>query len=258
MLKIGIFDSGVGGLTVAKAIYDLLPNVHITYFGDSIHLPYGNKSKINIINYSLQSVNFLLKQQVQAIVIACNTATAIAKPSLLNHCNIPIFGVIEPGAKVAINQSINKRIGIIGTHRTIESKSYSQKILELDKSFQVFEKACPLLVPIIEEGIKNINITKLVLQEYLSSLMQKKIDTLVLGCTHYPLIKSIISQEFPTIKVIDSAISVAYVLKHFFLSQEKETNQSFKSINIYTNDLNEVFEKICKKLFFKTPIQLTV
>ena len=271
-IQIGIFDSGVGGLTVAKAIYEAtnqLPlNTKISYFGDSKHIPYGNKSISNIIEYSINSVQFLLKQEIDIIVIACNTATALALPKLKKIFSVPILGVIEPSIKSALQSTKNLNIGIIGTYRTIKSNVYRDKLLAKESNCQIYQQACPSLVPVIEEGIKNKKILKDLLEEYLQK-MTPFIDTLILGCTHYPLIKSSIKELYPHIKTVDSCQTTAKdiceqikILKSLpstnINSQLLKSNKKYQQeIEIYTNDFNEVFDTISQSLFPNTNVITT-
>jgi len=191
---IGIFDSGVGGLTVMAEIMKILPGEEIVYFGDTAHVPYGSKSPEVVTSFSLDIAAFLLKQKVKLIVVACNTASAFALPTLEKKLKIPVIGVIEAGSSAAIRASRSGRIGIIGTEGTIRSSSYPRAIGSLDRSAKIFSKPCPLFVPLVEEGWLNHSVTIAVAGEYLRPLVAKKIDVLVLGCTHYPLIKRVLKK----------------------------------------------------------------
>ncbi|BBM88734.1 glutamate racemase [Spirochaetota bacterium] len=206
---VGVFDSGVGGLTVAKAITNMLPGVRLTYFADSIHLPYGNKSSENIIAYSIENAKFLKDKGAQFLVIACNTASAVALPELKKSgVGLPLMGVIEPGVRAALAMTETKKIGVIGTLRTINSNAYKDTLLSLAQGLTVYQKACPLLVPIIEEGSIKQEILKLVLREYLAEFIYE-VDVLILGCTHYPLISGVIGEMYPHLKIVDSAMAIA-------------------------------------------------
>lgn len=189
---IGVFDSGVGGLTVAREIMRNLPNEHIVYFGDTARVPYGSKSKDTIIRYSRQIIRFLKTQNVKAIVIACNTATALALDTVEKEFDIPIIGVIRSGARVAVDTTVNKRVGVIGTESTINSHMYHKLIQELDPDVTVYGKACPLFCPLVEEGWLKDPVTEEVAKRYLDELLQQDIDSLILGCTHYPLLRSLL------------------------------------------------------------------
>jgi glutamate racemase len=209
-LPIGVFDSGLGGLTVMSAIMKALPNENIIYFGDTAHVPYGSKSKEVVIRYSLDIASFLASKKVKMIVIACNTASAVALEKLRSKFDVPIIEVIGPGAKAALSVTKCSRIGVIGTEGTIRSSSYTKAIKKLRPGAKVFAKACPLFVPLVEEGWLGHKVTKIIAQEYIKPLLKNKIDTLVLGCTHYPLIKTIIAGAAGKgVKLIDSAETAA-------------------------------------------------
>lgn len=187
---IGVFDSGVGGLTVAREIMRNLPNEKIVYFGDTARVPYGSKSKETVLRYSRQIVRFLRTQEVKAIVIACNTASAMALEEIQNEIDIPIIGVVKPGAKVAAETTKNKRVGVIGTDATVGTHIYRELIKEMDQEIEVIEKSCPLLCPLVEEGWLKDPVTDEVLRRYLTELLEQGIDSLIMGCTHYPLLRS--------------------------------------------------------------------
>ncbi len=213
-LPIGIFDSGIGGLTVVRAIRRLLPCEDIIYLGDTARVPYGTKSPETVIQFAREDARFLLRQRIKAIVVACNTVSAWALPELERICKVPVFGVIEPGVSSALQRTKNYRIGVIGTNATINSRSYTAAIMAQVKKAKVFAKACPLLVPLVEEGWINHKVTLEVLSIYLKPLLNKNIDTLVLGCTHYPLLKSEIKKITGTeIALVDSAQSCAESVK---------------------------------------------
>ena len=195
-LPIGVFDSGVGGLTVAREIFRNLPNEKIIYYGDTARVPYGNKSAETVIRYSRQITRFLLSKNVKAIVIACNTASALALDAVKEITDIPVIGVVEPGARAAVNATTSGRIGIIGTSATITSGLYDRYIREMMPSAKVFGKACPLFVHLVEEGMLDDSVTVEMIHRYLDEMIQTdNIDTLILGCTHYPLLRSVIARE---------------------------------------------------------------
>lgn len=252
---IGIFDSGVGGLTNAKEIKRLLPNENIIYFGDTKHLPYGEKSKEAIIEYSTKITNFLLENNCKAIVVACNTATANALASikeLVDNC-VPVIDVINPVAE-KVAYEIHNNVGVIATKATVNSGLYKKSIRKHNKFIKVDELATPLLVPAIEEGFKNHPITHAIIYNYLSNSKLKNIETLILGCTHYPLLIDEIKQYYGNrVRVIDSPNIVANQLKmilekHHLLNSSKDTPQ----YHFYLSDLTKNFEKISKKFFGKT------
>ena len=185
---IGVFDSGLGGLTVVKEIMKELPNENIVYFGDTARIPYGGKSKETVIRYSRQIIRFLLTKNIKAIIIACNTASATALEAMQREFDVPIIGVVYPGAKMAASATKNKRIGIIATETTIRSRAYGNAILKLREDVKIFPKACPLLVPLAEEGWVDNEVTHLTLERYLTPIREEQVDALLLGCTHYPLL----------------------------------------------------------------------
>lgn len=187
---IGIFDSGVGGLTVAREIMRQIPNERLVYFGDTARVPYGNKSKETVTKYSRQIIRFLKTQNVKAIVVACNTASAYALDEIEKELDIPIIGVVKPGAKVAAETTRNKKVGVIATAGTIQSRIYTEYIQGIQPDIQVIGKACPLFVPLVEEGLLEDPVTDEIATRYLNELKDIDIDTLILGCTHYPLIRS--------------------------------------------------------------------
>ena len=211
---IGIFDSGVGGLTVAKKIFQILPKEDVIYFGDTGRYPYGPRSKESVKKFSLQNMNFLLSQKVKCVVVACNTASALALDDLEKDHKIPMVGVVKPGALAAAKATRNGKIGVIGTLGTIFSGAYEKAIHEIDPQKKVYSVSCPLFVALAEEGYINKKATHLIAQEYLDPLIKKKVDTLVLGCTHYPLLKNVISKIMgEKVKLIDSAEATAMEVK---------------------------------------------
>ncbi len=207
---IGIFDSGIGGLTVAKAIFSLLPGENVVYFGDTGRYPYGPRSPEVVRRFSRQNVNFLLEHGVKFIVVACNTASSLALNYIQRIYNIPMLGVIEPGARGAIEKSSSRRIGVIGTSGTISSMAYERALRSLDGALRIYSKPCPLFVALAEEGYINQPATKLIAEDYLDDLKKRKIDTLILGCTHYPLLKLPIAEVMgKSVRLIDSAEETA-------------------------------------------------
>ena len=212
---IGVFDSGVGGLTVAREIMRQLPEESMIYFGDTARVPYGTKSKDTIVRYSRQIVNFLLSKGVKAVVIACNTASALALADLQELYNVPIIGMVQPGAIAAMNATKNKNIGIIGTNATIKSGQYGQYLRKLDPSVTVVTKACPLFVPLVEEGLIDDRITEDMVSRYLREFKQYDIDSLILGCTHYPLFAELFKNELRTdAEVINTGTVIANQLQN--------------------------------------------
>ena len=207
---IGIFDSGIGGLTVAQEITRFLPNEQIVYFGDTARVPYGTKSRESVIRFSKDNMNVLLKHGVKMVVIACNTSTSWALNVLRREYAVPIIGVIEPGSRRAVEVTRGKRIGVIATQSTVASGKYEQTILRLLKGAKVFSRACPLFVPLVEEGWLDGKVTESVAGEYLGALRQEEVDTLILGCTHYPLLKAVIQKVMgKKVMLVDSATETA-------------------------------------------------
>jgi glutamate racemase len=243
---IGIFDSGVGGLTVFKEIRKRFPFEDIIYFGDTARVPYGPKSRNTVIDYSIQNARFLIQQGAKIIVIACNTSSATALIDLQKLLPVPVLGVIEPGALSAVKSSGNKHIGVIGTEGTIRSQAYSTAISKLDDSCIIFSKPCPLFVPLAEEGWEDHEVTQLTIKEYLTSLLHKDIDTLVLGCTHYPILKTSI-QKFVGSKItlVDSAQAVTDKLDEILPNREtKEIGKDY----FYVSDNEVKFKQIASKI----------
>ena len=251
---IGIFDSGVGGLTVAREVLDKLPKYNVVYFGDTGRTPYGNKSNETIKKYALEDAEFLLEKGAKVIVVACNTASAVAIKYLKEKIDVPIFEVITPAVKEAIFQTQHKKIGVIGTRATIESKIYKKLIEEKDSGIKVFSQACPLLVPLVEEGWLRDAETKRVVRRYLQPLKNKHIDTLILGCTHYPALKEIIKHRTGRkVKIVDSAVEVVKDLKEF-LDANKEIEKGLSkggSHKFYVSDLAPQLPKVAQKLLGK-------
>jgi glutamate racemase len=210
---IGIFDSGIGGLTVVKAVCELLPNENIFYLGDTARVPYGGKSPVTVERYSREMIEMLVAEDVKAIVIACNSASAVALPNLEGDFRVPIVGVIQPGAQAAVAATRNRHVGVIGTRATIKSGAYERAIRALDPDIAIAARPCPLLVPLIEEGWLNDEITDRIIVRYLEPLVRRGIDTLVLGCTHYPLLADTISRFLQSkVTLVDSAKNCAKAL----------------------------------------------
>lgn len=211
---IGVFDSGVGGLTVVREIMRQIPNEKIVYFGDTARVPYGSKSKDTVTRFSRQILRFLQTHQVKTIVVACNTASAYALEELEKDTDIPIIGVVKPGAKVAAEVTRNGKIGVIATEATIGSQIYTQYIKQLNKNVTIYGKACPLFVPLVEEGLWQDPVTDEIAKRYLSELIDIDIDTLILGCTHYPLIRSTLGRIIgENVTLVNPAYETARELK---------------------------------------------
>lgn len=251
---IGIFDSGVGGMTVARAIEQLCPNYPLVYFGDIARTPYGSKSPDTIIRYSKNNSDFLIEQGATLIVIACNSASSTASDALRSHYRIPVLDVITPATKKAAAVTKNGRIGIIGTRATVKSDIYTRRIREILPDAEVFSQACPLLVPLVEEAWLERRETKMILRRYLHPLRRKQIDTLVLGCTHYPLLKHMIGPRIGRrVNLIDSSIEMAREVYHF-LQQNQEIKQRLQEdrsapSRYYVSDSTEAVENMAAKIF---------
>lgn len=207
---IGIFDSGVGGLTVLREIFRVLPQEDTIYFGDTARVPYGTKSPETVIRYANEITSFLVKRDIKLLVVACNTASAVALNGLKRQFPIPVVGVIEPGARRAVEVSRSGRIGVIGTAGTIKSSAYTRAIKRLNPEAEVLTRSCPLFVPLAEEGWTDNEVARLTARSYLQELIDAGVDTLVLGCTHYPLLKSVIAEAMgPGVTLVDSAEETA-------------------------------------------------
>jgi glutamate racemase len=209
---LGVFDSGIGGLTVARALFERLPRESVIYFGDTARVPYGPKSPETVRRYSGEILGYLLQRGVKAVVVACNTSTAHALEHLRAHAPVPVIGVIEPGARAAVQASRSARIGVIGTAGTIASGAYERAIKAVRPDATVYARACPLFVPLVEEGWLDHPATELIAREYLEPLRRVGVDVLVLGCTHYPLLKPLLARVMgggPDVTLIDSAEETA-------------------------------------------------
>jgi len=253
---IGIFDSGIGGLTVLKEICKELPNEGTVYLGDTARVPYGIRSPETVTRYSLENTKFLFSKEVKMIVVACNTASSVSLEAIRNSAPVPFVGVIEPGAKAAVSATENKKIGIIGTEATIKSNSYARAIMKIDNSIEVFGMACPLFVPLVEEGWTEGKIAEMTAREYLKEIKRKDIDTLVLGCTHYPLLKGILSEVMgESVSLIDSAIETAREIERI-LGDLSLLNTSGGSIirEFYVTDSPDKFKTIGER-FLGEPIE---
>lgn len=249
---IGVFDSGVGGLTVAREIMRNLPNEDIVYFGDTARVPYGSKSKDNIIRYSRQIIHFLQTKGVKAIVIACNTASALALETVKDEFDIPIIGVVEPGARAALAVTETKKIGVIGTEATVRSAMYEKIIQGIEPEVDVLAKACPLFVPLVEEGFKKHHVTDEIIDYYLASLKESDIDALILGCTHYPLLRSKIREYVgEKITLVNPAYETAMDLKIILQENDMENPDvegDHGSYSFYVSDAADKFKQFANSI----------
>ncbi|HGY55513.1 MAG TPA: glutamate racemase [Caldithrix abyssi] len=244
---IGIFDSGIGGLTVVKQLMKLLPDEQLIYFGDTARIPYGTKSKRLIEQYALEDAAFLMQFDIKLVVVACNTASSLAMDVLRRNLDIPVVGVVEPGAVSAAGLTKNNTVGVIGTTATINSGSYASEIAKLDRNIRVLGQPCPLLVPLVEEGWLDDEVTVLTMRKYFKGLMDNHIDTLILGCTHYPLLEETIQRVVgDKVQLIDSGKETAKVVQQLLaekgllnISGEKTGEDRF-----FVSDIPAKFEEI--------------
>lgn len=250
---IGVFDSGVGGLTVAREIMRQSPNERIVYFGDTARVPYGSKSRETVTRYSRQIIRFLQTKQVKAIVVACNTASAYALETIRKELDIPIIGVVKPGARMAVSMTRNGNIGVIGTRGTIHSEIYAQVIQEENHKVKVIEKPCPLLVPLVEEGWLKDPVTIEVASRYLKELKESNIDTLILGCTHYPLLRSIVGDIMgDSVTLVNPAYETARELKGLLesihLSNPNPPGEEPEPYQFYVSDAADQFKEFANSI----------
>jgi glutamate racemase len=257
---IGIFDSGLGGLTVFREIVNELPNEDLVYFGDTARVPYGSKSKDTIVHYTDQILSFLKTQEVKAIVVACNTASAYALEELEDRVEVPIVGVVKPGAKVAAKESKNGKIGVIGTKGTIRSGLYQKYLKEYRPGAEVFGKPCPLFVPLVEEGLWDDVLTRTAAARYLKELKEAGVDTLIMGCTHYPLIRPLIREEMGEDVLLvnpahETAERMKEVLELWELNRDPAVPRSDAPYRFYVSDDPESFRDFASKILtFPLPL----
>lgn len=249
---VGVFDSGVGGLTVAREIMRQLPNENLVYFGDTARVPYGSKSRDNIIRYSRQIIHFLKTKGVKAIVIACNTASALALDVVREESDIPIIGVVEPGARAALQITQTKKIGVIGTEATVQNAMYGKIIKGLDPTVSVIGKACPLFVPLVEEGFAKHKVTEEIIDYYLASMKESDIDSLILGCTHYPLLRSRIRAYLgDKIQLVNPAYETAMDLKYILKESGMENagkEGEHATYSFYVSDAADKFKQFANSI----------
>ena len=246
---IGVFDSGLGGLTVANAIKEKLPNENIVYLGDTARVPYGNKSTLLVTDYATQITNFLIGENAKLIVVACNTASALALPALQSEFLVPILGVIIPGSQAAVLATRNKHVGVIGTTATINSNAYTHALRGIESSIQITAQACPLFVPLVEEGWLNGPVPSEITASYLKNINVENVDTLILGCTHYPLLKPMIQDIVNDNTVlIDSAETVAKETATILFEKKMSADSSNKGLlKCFVTDSPIQFENIAKR-----------
>jgi glutamate racemase len=242
---IGVFDSGIGGLTVLQKIMQTLPRENTVYLGDTARSPYGTKSVETVLRFSFENTDFLLEKGVKLVVVACNTSTAVALESLRENISVPVVGVIEPGVRAALEKTKNKKVGVIGTEATIQSGAYTRSLKALDREIEVYSRACPLFVPLVEEGWVDNAVVKMTAESYLSSLKQSGIDTLILGCTHYPLLKKAL-QKFMgrRVQLVDSAEETAKSVQATLKQQSIARERGKGSHSFFVTDAPERFIKV--------------
>lgn len=245
---IGVFDSGVGGLTVLAEIRKTLPNENIVYLGDTKNFPYGSKSKEEIVEFAIKNVELLIKKQVKVIVIACGTATSQALEALKEKFDIPIIGIIEPTVQYVENQNYQE-VGVIATEGTIRSGAWEQKLKEKMPDIKVINKACPMLATIAEEGKAQSPEGRNVIKEYMAPFKEKNIDKIILGCTHYPIYEQIIREEIGyEVELINTGVTVSKYLQKYLKENDLENNEKIKTENIYLTKPEKEFKKIAKNI----------
>lgn len=263
-LPIGIFDSGVGGLTVYRALHERLPNERFVYLGDTARVPYGTKSLATVERYAVENSRFLQAHGIKLLVVACNTASALALPAIRKSVQVPVMGVIEPGSRAAVEVSGRDRIGVIATEATVQSHAYSDAIAAMGSEVEVIERACPLFVPLAEEGWANSDVARIVAQDYLGELRKTPVGALVLGCTHYPILREVIGQTIGgNVTLIDSGAATARDveallensnLTHdepFGLYQERRLCDDLD--HFYVTDAAERFAKVAERFLGSAP-----
>lgn len=242
---IGVFDSGLGGLTCVKQIMNLLPGENVIYFGDTGRVPYGTRSAETIIKYSVSDINFLKTFDIKAVVIACGTVSSIAMDSLKSKFDLPIIGVVEPTANAAVKATRSGKIGIIGTSGTVSSGKYAEKIKDLNPETTTISTACPLFVPLVENGFFDHAATKIIAEEYLSQIKSSSVDTLIMGCTHYPLLKPLIGDIMGNdVALIDPGYETALYLKKYLDENSMLADRQTASYSFYVSDRVDNFEKL--------------
>jgi glutamate racemase len=257
--SIGVFDSGIGGLTVVQALARRLPHENITYFGDTARVPYGSKSAEVVREYAFEDARFLMQQGVKLIVVACNTVSAIAIDDLRAHFDVPIIGMIQPGAAAAFQHSKTGRIGVIGTLATVGSESYARELRNIDSGLTVLSQACPLFVPLAEEGWGNHPVSRMVAEEYLAPLRRERIDVLILGCTHYPILRPVIQTSIGAdVTLIDSGEAAATDVK-VLLAEQSMLNDAHEAPNysFFVSDVPQKFKSLGEIFLQKSDLKVT-
>lgn len=239
---IGIFDSGLGGLTCVKKVMEIMPGENIVYFGDTGRVPYGTRSKDTIVKYVRQDINFLESLDVKFIIIACGTASSAALPHIQSEVNVPVLGVLEPACRAAVDASRNNKIGVIGTQGTINSGKYLQKIKEINPDIEVISRACPMFVPLVENGYTKGTVTQIIAEEYLKDMKAADADTLILGCTHYPLLRDEIRDIMGEgVALIDSGAEAAVAAKDELEKRGLLADREKGDVRYYVSDSEDTF-----------------
>ena len=248
---IGVFDSGIGGLTVVRALSQFLPEYNILYFGDTARTPYGTKSPETVIQYAIEDAHILLDRGAQVLVVGCNTASSVATNTLRNRFDVPIFEVISPAVRQAVSQPKARRVGIIGTRATVNSGVYEEQIKAERPDMEVYSAACPLLVPLVEEGWLKRGETRRIVKKYLHPLKTRQIDMLILGCTHYPPLKGIIQAKIgKRVRIIDSSEALSESVKEF-LHDNPDVARGLKkdgTCRFYVSDVTEHMQRLARKI----------
>ena len=245
---IGVFDSGVGGLTVVNALVQSTSSETIYYVGDTARVPYGNKSKKRIQQYSEEIIDWLIKKDCKMVVVACNTASSLAIDYLQKKFSLPIIGVIDPGVQLAISRTKSQSIGVTGTHATIKSNAYGEKLKFVKPKINIINQSCPLFVPLVEEGLTKGPITKLIVESYLSHFKSTDVDTLILGCTHYPILAAVIKEVVgKNISLIDSGKATAEVVMEILNKNGLRSEDSNGGVYSFVTDSKESFQKVITK-----------
>ena len=262
-LPIGIFDSGVGGLTVYRALHERLPDEHFVYLGDTARVPYGTKSLSTVERYATENAKFLEVHGIKLLVVACNTASALALPAIREAVSVPVVGVIEPGARAAVAVSAEKRIGVIATEATVQSGAYAKAISKINSAIDVIERACPLFVPLAEEGWAETDVARAVAEQYLYDLRDKDVGALVLGCTHYPILRNLITEVIgDEVPLIDSGEAAAHEVQSLLQSgrlvaaaRESGTERQLCDDldHFYVTDAAERFAKVAERFLGTAP-----
>jgi glutamate racemase len=262
-LPIGIFDSGVGGLTVYRALHERLPDEHFVYLGDTARVPYGTKSLSTVERYAIENAKFLEARGIKLLVVACNTASALALPAIREAVSVPVIGVIDPGARAAVAVIADKKIGVIATEATVQSGAYATAISKLNPAIDVVERACPLFVPLAEEGWAETDVARAVAEEYLDDLKKKDVGALVLGCTHYPILRNLIGEVIGReVALIDSGEAAAHEVQALLQSRQLLASERYRDVerqlcddldHFYVTDAADRFAKVAERFLGTAP-----